>query len=36
MLNTGKGGKVYLGIVDSGMVRGLQLTTYQVSFLIGQ
>ncbi|XP_063441186.1 uncharacterized protein LOC134721860 [Mytilus trossulus] len=35
MLNTGKGGKVYLGIVDSGMVRGLQLTTYQQDHVMG-
>jgi hypothetical protein len=30
MLNTGKGGTVYLGIVDSGNVRGLSVTSYQV------
>ena len=30
-LNTGKGGVVYLGIIDSGAIRGIQLTQYQVS-----
>ena len=30
MLNTGKGGTVYRGIVDSGNVMGLSVTSYQV------
>ena len=30
-LNTGKGGTVYLGIVDDGKVKGLHMTQYQVS-----
>ena len=30
-LNTGKGGTIYLGIVDDGKVKGLLLTQYQVS-----
>ena len=29
-LNTGKGGTVYLGIVDDGRVKGLHMTQYQV------
>ena len=29
-LNTGKGGTIYLGIVDEGKVKGLLLTQYQV------
>lgn len=29
-LNTGKGGIVYMGILDSGVVNGLHLTKYQV------
>ncbi|KAJ7374918.1 hypothetical protein OS493_005276 [Desmophyllum pertusum] len=28
-LNTGKGGTIYLGIVDDGRVKGLQMTQYQ-------
>lgn len=30
-LNTGKGGTIYLGIVDDGRVKGLLMTQYQVS-----
>ena len=30
-LNTGKGGTVYLGVIDSGKVMGLQLSEFQVS-----
>lgn len=30
-LNTGKGGTIYLGIVDDGKVKGLHMTQYQVS-----
>jgi len=30
-LNTGKGGTIYLGIVDDGKVKGLHLTQFQVS-----
>ena len=30
-LNTGKGGTVYLGILDDGKVIGLAMTQYQVS-----
>ena len=33
-LNTGKGGTIYLGIVDDGKVKGLLLTQYQVSYII--
>lgn len=29
-LNTGKGGTVYLGIVDDGKVKGLRMSQYQV------
>ena len=35
-LNTGQGGTVYLGIVDSGMIHGLKLTQYQVSLKLTQ
>ena len=31
-LNTGKGGTVYLGIVDEGVVKGIRLSQYQVYF----
>ena len=31
-LNTGKGGTIYLGIVDNGSVKGLNLTLYQVKY----
>ena len=33
-LNTGKGGTIYLGIVDDGKVKGLFMTQYQVSIKI--
>lgn len=33
-LNTGKGGTIYLGIVDDGRVKGLQMTQYQASSCI--
>ena len=29
-LNTGKGGTVYLGIIDNGTVKGLRMSQYQV------
>jgi hypothetical protein len=32
-LNTGKGGTVYLGIVDEGVVKGIRLSQYQVFFI---
>ena len=32
-LNTGKGGTVYLGIIDSGVIKGIQLTLYQVNLI---
>jgi hypothetical protein len=32
-LNTGKGGTVYLGIVDEGVVKGIRLSQYQVYFI---
>ncbi|XP_052815539.1 uncharacterized protein LOC128242431 [Mya arenaria] len=34
-LNTGKGGTVYLGVIDSGHVKGLQLSQYQKEHIIG-
>lgn len=34
-LNTGKGGTVYLGIIDSGVIRGIQLTQYQKDHIVG-
>ncbi|KAL3858995.1 hypothetical protein ACJMK2_009238 [Sinanodonta woodiana] len=34
-LNTGKGGTVYLGIVDSGIVHGLKLSQYQKDHIVG-
>ncbi|XP_061197361.1 uncharacterized protein LOC133205542 [Saccostrea echinata] len=34
-VNTGKGGTIYLGIIDSGEVRGLTLTQYQKDHVIG-
>lgn len=33
-INTGKGGTVYLGIIDSGEVRGLTLTQFQKDHLV--
>ncbi|XP_064640322.1 uncharacterized protein LOC135495522 [Lineus longissimus] len=33
-LNTGKGGTVYLGIVDDGTVKGMKLTQYQKDHLL--
>ncbi|XP_060589221.1 uncharacterized protein LOC132744510 [Ruditapes philippinarum] len=33
-LNTGKGGTVYLGVIDSGCVKGLQLSAYQKMHVI--
>jgi hypothetical protein len=33
-LNTGKGGTVYLGIVDAGAVKGIRLSQYQVYIVI--
>lgn len=33
-LNTGNGGTVYLGVIDSGEVRGLKLTQYQVCLIM--
>ena len=30
MLNTGLGGTIYLGILDTGKVKGIRLTQYQV------
>ena len=33
-LNTGKGGTIYLGIVDEGKVKGLLLTQYQVRKIV--
>lgn len=32
-LNTGKGGTVYLGIIDNGCVRGLKLTVHQMQHI---
>ncbi|XP_048752200.2 uncharacterized protein LOC125663844 [Ostrea edulis] len=34
-INTGKGGTTYLGIIDSGCVRGLTLTQYQKDHVVG-
>lgn len=34
-LNTGNGGKIFLGIADDGEVEGLQLTPCQVNLLAG-
>ncbi|KAK3605672.1 hypothetical protein CHS0354_013469 [Potamilus streckersoni] len=34
-LNTGKGGTVYLGIVDSGIVHGLKLSQFQKDHIVG-
>ena len=32
-LNTGEGGRVYMGVLDSGVVVGLQMTSSQVQHL---
>ncbi|KAK3085449.1 hypothetical protein FSP39_003502 [Pinctada imbricata] len=34
-LNTGKGGTVYLGILDSGVVRGIKMTQFQMDHVVG-
>lgn len=33
-LNTGKGGTLYMGILDDGTVKGIDLTQYQVSLSV--
>lgn len=34
MLNSGQGGTIYMGVLDSGVVGGLMLTTYQKDHII--